>query len=86
MHTVEMLEAALTLAGQIGYRIREEWLDGCGGGSCEIQGQKWIFLDLALSVDEQLEAVLDALRAEGPIVGAAVPDELGRLLGVRKIA
>jgi len=86
MHTVEMLEAALTLAGQIGYRIREEWLDGRGGGGCEIQGQKWVFLDLALSADEQLEAVLDALRADPAILLADVPEGLRGLLGIRKSA
>jgi len=86
MHTVEMLEAALALAGQIGYRIREEWLDGRGGGGCEIQGQKWIFLDLALSADEQLEAVLDALRTDPAILLADVPEGLREGLGIRKSA
>ena len=62
MHTVEALEAALALAKQVDYRIREEWLDGRGGGGCEIRGQKWIFLDLALGPEEQLDQVLDALR------------------------
>jgi len=86
MHTVEMLEAALTLAGQIGYRVREEWLDGRGGGGCEIQGQKWIFLDLALSADEQLDTVLDTLRADPAILFATVPEGLRHLLGVQKSA
>jgi len=86
MHTVEMLEAALVLAGQIGYRVREEWLDGRGGGGCEIQGQKWMFLDLAHSVDEQLETVLDALRADSAILVATMPDELRHVLGLQKSA
>jgi hypothetical protein len=86
MHTVEALEAALALARQIGYRVREEWLDGRGGGGCEIQGQKWIFLDLALPVDEQLEAVLDALRTDPATVVAALPEGLRHLLSVQKSA
>ena len=86
MHCVEMLESSLALAVQIGYRIREEWLDGRGGGGCEIQGQKWIFLDLALSADEQLDTVLDVLRADPAILLADVPEGLRDLLGVRKSA
>ncbi|HBO43659.1 MAG TPA: hypothetical protein DD670_06960 [Planctomycetaceae bacterium] len=62
MHTVDALEAALALAKQVGYRVREEWLDGRGGGGCEIRGQKWIFLDLALGPEEQLDQVLESLR------------------------
>jgi len=86
MHTVELLEAALALAGQLGYRTRQEWLDGRGGGCCEIHGRKWIFLDLALSAEEQLDQVLTALRAEPAITTAAMNDELRRLLGTRKSA
>jgi len=86
MHTVEMLEAALALARQLGYRVREEWLEGHGGGGCEIHGRKWIFLDLALSADEQLDQVLDTLRADPAVATATVSDEVRRLLGVRKSA
>jgi hypothetical protein len=86
MHTVETLEAALALARQIGYRVREEWLDGRGGGGCEIHGRKWIFLDLALAADEQLDQVLDTLRADPATAGAPMPDALRPLLGIRKIA
>jgi hypothetical protein len=60
MHTVEQLEHALARAKKLGYRVKQDWLDGCGGG-CEIAGQKWIYLDLALSTDEQLEQVLEVL-------------------------
>jgi hypothetical protein len=83
---VELLDAALVLARQLGYRVREEWLDGRGGGGCEIRGQKWIFLDLALSAEEQLEAVLDTLRADPATVTDVMDDRLRRLLRTRKIA
>ena len=75
MHTVEMLEQALALARRAGYQVRQEWLGGRGGGGCEFNGQKWIFLDLALGPDDQLESVLDALRHE-----PAVASLLGKLL------
>ena len=64
MHTVEMLERMMDAARQAGYTVRLEWLGGIGGGACEFAGRKWIFVDLALSVAEQLEQVTAALRGD----------------------
>lgn len=63
MHTVDLLEQAVALAKALGYRVREEWLGGAGGGGCEIRGQKWIFVDLALTPVEQFTQLLDVLQA-----------------------
>jgi hypothetical protein len=75
MHTVELLEEATSLAAELGFRIRQEWFGGCAAGACEIKGQKWIFIDLALSPREQLEQVLGALRemAVLPDLAASMP-------------
>ncbi len=86
MHTVELLEAAIALAEQVGYRVRQEWLDGSGGGDCEIRGQKLVFLDLAVGPLDQLELLLDVLRREPAVVSAPMPYPLRELLGVRKSA
>ena len=75
MHTVEQLEHALARATKLGYRVKQDWLDGCGGG-CEIAGQKWIYLDLALSAEEQLEQVLEALSGQ-PMPVDAEPQPAG---------
>jgi hypothetical protein len=64
MNTIERTERALALAEEWGYRIRREWLGGSGGGGCEFAGQKWIFVDLALGAQDQLEQILEALRAD----------------------
>ena len=64
MHTVELLEMALKAAGALGYGLRQEWLDGAGGGGCEIKGRKLLFIDLSLSVPDQLQLVLDLLHRE----------------------
>jgi len=85
MHTVDVLDQALDLAGQLGYLIRHEWLGG-GGGGCELNGQKILFLDLALGPDEQLDRVLDTLRLSPEITTLPMSDQLRHLLGVRKIA
>lgn len=86
MHTVELLEAALAAAEKAGYRVREEWLGGSGGGGCEIRGQKWLFLDLALDPSDQLEQVLETLARERASSTAAVPDALKTLLQRRRAA
>lgn len=86
MHTVDLLEESLTLVQQTGYLLRQEWLGGSGGGGCEIKGQKWVFLDLALGPIDQLEQVLDALRHEPTAAGLPMSRELAELLRVRKTA
>ena len=86
MHTVELLEAAIALAEQVGYRVRQEWLDGSGGGDCEIRGRKLVFLDLAVGPLDQLELLVEVLRREPAVVSAPMPYPLRELLGVRKSA
>ena len=86
MHTVDLREQALVLAQRLGYRIREEWLGGSGGGQCEFAGSRWIFVDLALNAAEQLEQVAEALRSDPAIHSAPLSPALRRLLGGRKSA
>jgi hypothetical protein len=62
MHTVEMLERLKELAADAGYTVRQEWLGGVAGGACQFAGRKWIFVDLSLSVVEQLDQVAAALK------------------------
>jgi hypothetical protein len=70
MHTVQTLERLKDIAEHAGYAVRHEWLGGVAGGACEFAGRKWIFVDLSLSVVEQLEQLADALRAD-PIAAQA---------------
>jgi len=86
MHTVELLEEAIALAEQLGYRVRQEWLGGSGGGDCEIKGQKCIFLDLAVGPSDQLDLVLETLRREPGAVSLPMPYRIRQLLAVRKSA
>jgi hypothetical protein len=85
MHTVEVLDRALRVAESLSYGVRHEWLGGSGGGACEFAGRKWIFVDLALTVTEQLDQVLEALRSEPAIHTVPMPAEIRRLLD-RKLA
>ncbi|HEV3005929.1 MAG TPA: hypothetical protein VGX78_15790 [Pirellulales bacterium] len=86
MHTADLLEQALQAAAKLGYGVRQEWLGGSGGGDCEIKGQKWIFVDLALSLPDQLEQVAEVLRREDGTAISVQPGDLGRLVERRKAA
>ena len=44
--------------------VREEVLDGAGGGHCVVRGKKCLLLDITQSHHEQLSDVMDALRSE----------------------
>ena len=86
MHTVELLEHALDLADRLGYKVRQEWLDGLTGGGCELGGQKILFLDLALGPEDQLDQVVDTLRREPDATGLPMPHKLRELLRFRQSA
>ncbi len=64
MYTAQLLSQAIEVARRSGFQIREEMLDGAGGGHCLIRGEKCLLLDLAQSQREQLRDVLDALNSE----------------------
>ncbi|NOY42346.1 MAG: hypothetical protein GXP26_10985 [Planctomycetes bacterium] len=64
MYTAQLLSQAIEVARRSGYQIREEMLEGAGGGHCLIRGEKWLLLDLSQPQREQLNDVLDALRTE----------------------
>jgi hypothetical protein len=85
MHTVDLLDQALALARRAGFRIRQEWLGG-GGGGCELRGQKVLFLDVAQGPAEQLDQVLDALRCSPELANLPMADPLREMLGIRKSA
>lgn len=88
MHTVELLDEAVAVAQQLGFVVRQEWLGG-NSGCCEMRGQKWLFIDLAQSPQDQLDLVVGVLRdnlARMPLVGLSMTPELARLVRPRKIA
>jgi hypothetical protein len=86
MHTVELLEQAIGLAGRCGIVVRQDWFGGLAAGACEFQGRRWIFIDLALSPREQLEQVLDGLKALPSLAEDNVPPQLHSMLSLRNAA
>ena len=61
MSIIAQLEQSIEVARQQGYHIRFDWFGGTGGGVCQVNGKKVLFIDLALSPIEQLERVRSAL-------------------------
>lgn len=89
MHTVDLLEQALAAARRLGWQVREDWLDGNGGGACYFKGQKWIFLDLAQGASEHLAVVCEALAGDASLHAqpqVAWSNELLALIHARKAA
>jgi hypothetical protein len=74
--TLARLDLALKVSQDLGYTIRQEFLGGSGGGACELRGRKYLFVDLALHVTEQLEQVCEALRDDPRLLSATIPVEL----------
>jgi hypothetical protein len=86
MHTVELLDEAVTLAAKSGFGVRQDWFGGTQAGACEVKGARWIFIDLALSPSEQLDQVLAALREFPSPPNPSVSPQLQALLYSRKAA
>jgi len=80
MHTAQLLSQAIDTARRAGYQVREESLDGAGGGHCLIRGKKCLLLDLTQSHREQLDDVLDALRTEPNLATVGMTPALANLL------
>ncbi len=86
MHTVELLEEAIALATRSGVGVRQDWFGGSTAGACEFNGRKWIFIDLSLSLREQLDQVLEGLRELAEFADPAPSRRLQSLLSFRKAA
>ncbi|HEX3870005.1 MAG TPA: hypothetical protein VHV77_06195 [Pirellulales bacterium] len=80
-----MLEHAVDAARRLGFKVREDWLGG-SFGVCELRGNRWIFLDMAQSPTDRLQAVIDAIRTEPGLHRMTIVPQLSRLLDMRLTA
>jgi hypothetical protein len=86
MHSVELLEQALVVARQLGFRVREEYVGDIDGGSCVVRGQKMLFFDPQLSIPDRLTIVCEALAADRQLDRSTLSAPLTARLTVRKAA
>lgn len=80
--TLGLLQEALQLAGDLGYRVREEPLGDLPGGPCTVGGAPHVLLNLEHSVAARLDVLVKALAADPRV--AAEPKS--RLLAARLAA
>jgi hypothetical protein len=85
MHTVELLEEALSVAEQLGYAIRHEWMGG-SGGACEIAGKQWLFVDLSLTTAEQLDQVIESFKSHQGVHALRLSPAMAHLLDLRPVS
>jgi len=62
--TLGLLEEARHLAGELGYRVREEPLGDLPGGPCTVAGERQVLLNLEQGPAERLDVLLRALAAD----------------------
>ena len=86
MHAAALLAEALELVRRCDYQIREEDLEGAGGGHCSFAGKKWLLLDITQSPQQQLEDAVDALRCEPILRQLSLSPPLAALLSGAKRA
>ena len=60
----DLLVEATGVASDLGYNVSHDWLEGCGGGRCEVAGEKWILLDFAMSKQDRIRQILLAIHDE----------------------
>lgn len=82
MHTVELLEEAQRVAGELGYVVRIEPLDG-RAGSCVVGGRKLIFVDLAGGPADRLDTLVEVLCGDPGLANMGLSPTLARMLGRR---
>ena len=80
--TLGLLQEALQLAQDLGYRVREEPLGDLPGGACSVGDARHVLLNLEHSVSDRLDVLLRALAADPRL--AAEPKS--RLLEARLAA
>lgn len=61
MHSVDLLEEALSLAMDLGFEVRQEWLDEQLGGACRLGDKLVLFVNLSQTAKEQLNCVATAV-------------------------
>ena len=61
----QQLNSLVALAKKMGFEIRHEFLGGTGAGICQVKGKYCLFLDLASTPADQLDAIRQSLDDAG---------------------
>jgi hypothetical protein len=77
--TLGLLQEALQLAQDLGYRVREEPLGDLPGGACVVGNARHVLLNLEHTVSDRLDLLLRALAADPRLTA----EPMSRLLEAR---
>jgi hypothetical protein len=80
--TLGLLQEALQLAQDLGYRVREEPLGDLPGGAYVVGNTRHVLLNLAHTVSDRLDVLLRALAADPRLTA----EPMSRLLAARLAA
>ncbi len=86
MSQLKQYEQFLEVAQQLGYQVRYDYFGGTGGGVCQYGGKKWLFIDLALTVQDQMDVVFSALGADPLFSTVELPAGVRQVLFDRRVA
>jgi hypothetical protein len=73
MSTIEKIDQWMTIAQRLGYQVRYDYFGGTGGGICQYNGKKILFVDLALTSIEQLEQIRKELACDPLLFSIELP-------------
>lgn len=79
--TLGLLEEAMQIARDLGYRVREEPLGDSPGGACVLGGRKHLLVNAGLPAAQRLGIVLGALAGDPGIGRQPMSRLLERALG-----
>lgn len=86
MNLVRQFDEFLDVAQRLGYHIRYDYFGGTGGGVCHYGGKKWLFIDLALTAEDQLDVIFSTLKSDPLFETLEIPESMRRELSKRQVA
>ncbi|MCO6045636.1 hypothetical protein NG895_17195 [Aeoliella sp. ICT_H6.2] len=80
MTTGQLFDQAIAVAKQQGFEVRFEHLGGSGTGYCRVGERRWLVVDVAQPMEEQLEQLAAAIASEPIPNGVRIGDDLRQML------
>lgn len=77
----QQFDEAMRVVQAQGFEVRYEHLGGSGTGYCRVGERRWMLVDVAQGVEEQLEELAAAIRSEPLPEGVELSAELRGLVG-----
>lgn len=80
MTTGQLFDQAIAVAKTQGFEVRFEHLGGTGTGYCQVGARRWMVVDVAQPVEEQLEQLAFAIASEPFPDKAEIDQQLRELI------